>query len=141
MNTVNHLSPAAVLELARLNGIPVEDEAMAARIAAGGAAAAAAVEAIHKTTASGQDIAVLSAVEPADYLPTLESLAGTQSPDGERQAFKDIQKLKEFGEMDLVAVSAKLVSGELRSVGLVRAALERAERAQARTHCFLSLEK
>ena len=141
MDTVNHLSPAAVLELARLNGIPVDDEAMAVRIAAGGAAATAAVEAIRKANGRGQDIAVLSAVEPADYLPTLESLAGTQSPTGERQALKDIQALKEFDEMDLVAVSAKLVSGELRSVGLVRAALERAERAQARTHCFLSLEK
>ena len=103
MNSVNHLSPAAVLELARLNGIPVEDEAMAARIAAGGAAAAAAVEAIRKANGRGQDVAALSAVEPADYLPTLESLAGTQSPTGERQAFKDIQKVKEFGEVDLVS--------------------------------------
>jgi hypothetical protein len=76
------LSPAAVLELAALTGIPVDDEAMAARIAAGAGAAVAAVAAARASLqaaggapASAADEALLGA-EPADYLARLESLAG-----------------------------------------------------------------
>ena len=75
-------SPTAVLELAALTGIPVDDEAMAARIAAGAGAAVAAVAAARASLqaaggapASAADEALLGG-EPADYLALLESLAG-----------------------------------------------------------------
>ena len=79
---VMETSPTAVLELAALTGIPVDDEAMAARIAAGAGAAVAAVAAARASLqaaggapASAADDALLGA-EPADYLARLESLAG-----------------------------------------------------------------
>lgn len=66
------LSAAAVTELARITGIPVDDAAMAARIAAGAATAVAAVRA-------GIAIVVDSDVVPfdceTDYLAALERLA------------------------------------------------------------------
>jgi hypothetical protein len=81
------LSPTAVLELAALTGIPVDDEAMAARIAAGAGAAVAAVAAARASlqaacgspvmagaSAAAADEALFG-VEPADYLARLESLA------------------------------------------------------------------
>lgn len=84
------LSPAAVLELAALTGIPVDDEAMAARIAAGAGAAVAAVAAARASLqaaggstvmagapAAAADDALLGG-EPADYLALLESLAGDE---------------------------------------------------------------
>ena len=73
---VMETSPTAVLELAALTGIPVDDEAMAARIAAGAGAAVAAVAAARASLqAAGADEALLGG-EPADYLALLESLAG-----------------------------------------------------------------
>jgi hypothetical protein len=73
---VMETSPTAVLELAALTGIPVDDEAMAARIAAGAGAAVAAVAAARASLqAAGADEALLGA-EAADYLARLESLAG-----------------------------------------------------------------
>lgn len=66
------LSAAAVTELARITGIPVDDAAMAARIAAGAATAVAAVR-------EGIAIVVDSDVVPfdceTDYLAALERLA------------------------------------------------------------------
>ncbi|MEY2624956.1 MAG: amidase [Gammaproteobacteria bacterium] len=134
-DSASSLSAAAVLEIARLNGVPVDDEAMAARIAAGGSAAVAAVNALHRQI----DGARLSDVEPSDYLPTLESLAakvpGTSSRDVGSRGVKDSEGA------DLVSTAERLVAGELRSADLVRTALASAERAEARTHCFLSLDK
>ena len=43
-------------------------------------------------------------------------------------------------ELSLVEAAARLREGAINSVELTRAALARAERAQARTNCFLSLE-
>jgi hypothetical protein len=81
---VMETSPTAVLELAALTGIPVDDEAMAARIAAGAGAAVAAVAAARASLqaaggapASAADEALLGA-DPADYLARLESLAGDE---------------------------------------------------------------
>lgn len=72
------LSPAAVLELAALAGIPVDDEAMAARIAAGAGAAVAAVAAA-RASLQGADDPLLGG-EAADFLALLESLAGDDPP-------------------------------------------------------------
>jgi hypothetical protein len=76
---VMEISPTAVLELAALTGIPVDDEAMAARIAAGAGAAVAAVAAarVSLQAAGVADDALLGA-EPADFLARLESLAGDE---------------------------------------------------------------
>jgi hypothetical protein len=87
---VMDISPTAVLELAALTGIPVDDEAMAARIAAGAGAAVAAVSAARASLqaaggspvmagapAAAADDALFGA-EPADYLALLESLAGDE---------------------------------------------------------------
>lgn len=72
------LSPAAVLELAALTGIPVDDEAMAARIAAGAGAAVAAVAAA-RASLQGADDPLLGG-EASDFLALLESLAGDDPP-------------------------------------------------------------
>jgi hypothetical protein len=61
------LDPATVRDLARLAGLPLEDEALAARIAGGASAAIAAVAASVQQP--------LFDLEPLDYLATLERLA------------------------------------------------------------------
>jgi hypothetical protein len=75
------LSPSALMELSSLSGIPVDDTAMAERIAAG---AAAAVEAVHRvatvcSAAAGQGDDDLDPwlfeLEPSGYLALLEQLA------------------------------------------------------------------
>lgn len=70
------LSASAVLELAAVQGIPVDDAAMAERIAAGAHAAAAAVREVAATV----DAAALFEREPAEYLPVLEALAASDVP-------------------------------------------------------------
>jgi hypothetical protein len=66
-----------VLELAALAGIPVDDEAMALRIAVGAGAAVTAVAAARAAlqAAGALDDALLGG-EAADHLALLESLAG-----------------------------------------------------------------
>lgn len=126
------LSVGAVVELAQINGIPLE-EGMAERIAQGAAAATAAVR------ASCADVSIGSPakVEAADYLPTLERLA--RVPAASHTA-RSRPTPPDSEELDLVAASEALASGDRRSVDLVREALAAADRAQATTHCFLSLE-
>lgn len=70
------LSASAVLELAAVQGIPVDDTAMAERIAAGAHAAAAAVREVAATV----DAAALFEREPAEYLAVLETLAAPTAP-------------------------------------------------------------
>jgi hypothetical protein len=66
------LDPSTVRDLARLAGLPHQDEATAARIAAGASAAIAAVAAnLHEP---------LFDLEPNDYLATLERLADPPPP-------------------------------------------------------------
>ena len=71
------LSTASVLELAALAGIPIDDEAMALRIAVGAGAAVTAVAAACTAlqAADALDDALLGG-EVADHLALLESLAG-----------------------------------------------------------------
>jgi hypothetical protein len=71
---VDPLQPTTVRDLARLAGLPLDDEATAARIAAGASAAIAAVAASVREP--------LFDVEPNDYLATLERLADAP-PKGE----------------------------------------------------------
>jgi hypothetical protein len=64
-----------MLELSSLSGIPVDDAAMAERIAAG---AAAAVEAVRSVAAAQGELDLdqwLFDVEPSGYLALLEQLA------------------------------------------------------------------
>lgn len=74
------LSPAAVRELGAVADIPIDDEAMALRIAVGAGAAVMAVAAARAAlqVAGALDDALLGG-EPADHLATLESLAGDGS--------------------------------------------------------------
>ncbi len=71
------LSPAAVLELAALAGVPIDDETMALRIAVGAGAAVMAVAAARAAlqAVGALDDALLGG-EAADHLALLESLAG-----------------------------------------------------------------
>ena len=71
------LSTASLLELAALAGIPIDDEAMALRIAVGAGAAVTAVAAARAAlqAADALDDALLGG-EAADHLALLESLAG-----------------------------------------------------------------
>lgn len=64
-------SASAILEWALIAELPIEDELMAERIAAGAAAAAAAVRAIHEAVPLDGP----PPYEPADYLATLERCA------------------------------------------------------------------
>ncbi len=71
---IDPLAPSTVRDLARLAGLPLDDAATAARIAAGASAAVAAVAAsVHEP---------LFDHEPNDYLATLERLADAP-PKGE----------------------------------------------------------
>ena len=67
------ISPSTVLESAAVIGLPLEDEAAAARIAAG---AGAAVAAVREALAGVGDVDALFDREPAEYLALLEALAG-----------------------------------------------------------------
>lgn len=69
------LSPAAMLELSSLSGIPVDDAAMAERIAAGAAAAVDAVRKVAATQGAFDLDQWLFDVEPSGYLALLEQLA------------------------------------------------------------------
>jgi hypothetical protein len=61
------VDPQAVIALARAAGMPLADDAMAARVAAGAQSAVDAVrQSVHET---------LFDLEPADFLSTLEELA------------------------------------------------------------------
>jgi len=75
------VSSSTVLESAAVVGLPLEDEAVAARIAAGAGAAVAAVRAtLAKLDETGAD--ALFEREPAEYLALLEALA--EPPEGLR---------------------------------------------------------
>lgn len=65
------LDPATLRDLARLAGLPLENDDLAARIAGGASAAIAAVAASVREP--------LFDLEPGDYLATLERLA-TEPP-------------------------------------------------------------
>lgn len=66
------ITAATVRESAAVLGLPLEDEATAARIAAG---ADAAVAAVRTALAKVDDAASLFDREPAEYLALLEALA------------------------------------------------------------------
>lgn len=145
MTTPERLSIETVKEIAALHGLSIDDET-ALRIADGGAAASDAVRAACAATPIGTP----AAVEPADYLPTLETLARhtaettkASSPARSAGAISHdapITTAIDPCDLDLCAVTEGLVSGQRRSRDLVRAALARAEWAQSRTNCFLRLE-
>ncbi len=67
------LDPATIRDLARLAGLPLEDDGLPARIAGGATAAIAAVASSVREP--------LFDLEPGDYLATLERLAAVP-PDG-----------------------------------------------------------
>ena len=64
---IDPLDPATIRDLARLAGLPLDDDTLAPRIAGGASAAIAAVAASVREP--------LFDVEPGDYLGTLERLA------------------------------------------------------------------
>lgn len=77
------LSTGAVREIAALVGVPLDDEAAAARVAAGAGAAVAAVRAALDEVLAADGAAVDAALfgrEPSEYLALLEALA--DPPDG-----------------------------------------------------------
>ena len=71
------LPPSTVLVSAAAMGLPIDDEATAARIAAG---ASAAVAAVRAAAGSVGDDPLLFEREPADYLALLEALADPAVP-------------------------------------------------------------
>lgn len=75
-SNVAPLSAAAVMELARITGVPVDDAAMAARIAAG---AANAVAAVREGLAIVATTGVVTFDHDTDYLAALERLADDAS--------------------------------------------------------------
>lgn len=141
------LSAAAVEELARLIGIDVGGEALE-RVAAGAATAAAAVRAVLASGADGG----LFMREPADYLPLLESFAPAVVASPSSAPAAPLRRLAtsppsqsailalDLTALDLTALVEALALRRLRSVDLVRAALERAARLHARTRCFLRID-
>jgi hypothetical protein len=72
LDVVGKVSPATVLESAAVIGLPLDDEAVAARIAAG---AGAAVAAVREALSHLDDADALFEREPSEYLALLESLA------------------------------------------------------------------
>ena len=140
------LSSAAVLELACLVGIPIDDHLMAERLVAGASSAAAAVRALR---ARGTQQALQARVddgEPGDYLPLLENLTPKISAEFARRLTQPAQPGRlapaevDPCELGLVEVAARLAERRLRSVDVLQALLKRADRVNLRTNCFLSLE-
>jgi len=72
LDVVVRVSSATVLESAGVIGLPLDDEAVAARIAAG---AGAAVAAVREALSHLDDADALFEREPSEYLALLESLA------------------------------------------------------------------
>ncbi|MBU6377927.1 MAG: amidase [Gammaproteobacteria bacterium] len=123
---------------------------MAARIAAGAAAATHAVSAALALVPAQ----TLFAREPAEYLPLLEALAPrepatdgaastaaivtatTERPSAGRRDDADA----DWQDLDLCELARRLANRQLRSVEVVRASLARAEVVNARSHCFLAIE-
>ena len=138
MNTPS-LSVDAVLELARLTGLPVDDADMAERIAAGAAAAAHAVRVMVDSTVmpDGQ----FFGLESADYLSLLESLTPAARAQATiRDAAAGRASEGDPSTLELCEVAARLATRELRAIDVLRSALAAAERANQRTNCFLSIE-
>ena len=138
--TTGTLSSAAVLELASLVGIPVDDQPMAERLVAGAAAAAAAVGALRARSVQRTSQTPAVDGEPGDYLSLLEKLAPKISADLARVPAPMTSVKGDPCELGLVTVTAQLAERRLRSVDLLRALLERADSANLRTRCFLRLE-
>lgn len=140
------LSADSVIELARLLGISLADADTAERIAAGAAAAAAAVRAVLEHGSDGE----IFDREPSDYLPLLESLANREAQDGKRFELGGSASLLRRGaaaklandvlDGDLTDLVEQLAERRLRSTELTRAALERAAAARERTGCFLRID-
>ena len=133
------LSAGTVGELARLQGIPLVDADMGARIAAGAGVAAAAVRAVLEQGGDG----LIFDREPSEYLALLESLTRSDAHAG-----RNLHRLagvraagREPLEADLTELVQRLAERQLASSELVRAALQRAEEAQARTGCFLRIDR
>ena len=72
MASAAKVSSSTVLESAAVVGLPLDDEAVAARIAAG---AGAAVAAVREALSRVDDPDALLEREPAEYLAPLEALA------------------------------------------------------------------
>ena len=72
LDVVVKVSSATVLESAAVIGLPLADEAVAARVAAG---AGAAVAAVREALAHLDDADALFEREPSEYLALLEALA------------------------------------------------------------------
>lgn len=146
------LTVETVTGIAQLAGLPIDDAAVAARIAAGANAASNAVRAAL-ALAPEQD---LFAREPSDYLPLLESLAPQPGQVGGLAAVAVVEARSAAStgaaptnaaptnaapwNFDLCELAARLADRRLRSVEVVRAMLARAELANARTRCFLAIE-
>lgn len=79
MASAAKVSSSTVLESAAVVGLPLDDDAVAARIAAG---AGAAVAAVREALSRVDDPDALFEREPAEYLALLEALA--EPPKGPR---------------------------------------------------------
>ncbi len=137
------LSTAAVLELAGLVGIPIDDHLMAERLVAGASAAAAAVCALRARGVQPTSPTRAADGESGDYLSLLEKLTPKISTELTRQPTRPTQPASAEGdtcELTLVDLAVRLAERRLRSVDVLRVLLTRADRANSHTNCFLSLE-
>jgi len=144
MNKDTMLSLEAVFEFARLTGIPIDDDAMAERIAEG---ASAALEAVQQ---AWDDLgnAALFEYEPSAFLPTLEKHAITPviattlvKPDANLDKDRvTFDPLADLCDLDLVGVAAEIRAGKLTSVQVTQTVIARAMLVQAKNNCFINLE-
>lgn len=129
------LTTDAVFELARMAGHQVTEKDVAARIAAGAAAACAAVT---RFAAQG-----LSGTEPADFLAAQRELAPAAETRTGPLPSPPLQQpgtVTDLTALSLTEAATAVASGRCTSIALTEAYLARARAAQERLNCFLTLD-
>ncbi len=129
-----HLSADAVLQMARLAGHKVQEADLADRIAAGAAAACAAVSQFADRGLSG--------TEPGDFLSTQDELAATSERTDERstRSSSSLSSANDLTAMSLTEAADAIIAGRTTSVALTEACLMRAESSRTQLNCFLTLD-
>ena len=124
-----------VLELARMAGHQIEGEDVASRVAAGAAAACAAVT---HYAARG-----LGDCEPGDFLTAQNELAPAHQPAGTEPAAlatRTDRRPDDLTNWSLTEAADAIAAGRCSSVELTEAYLRRAQSEQIRLNCFLALD-
>jgi aspartyl-tRNA(Asn)/glutamyl-tRNA(Gln) amidotransferase subunit A len=138
MHQIRRPAPAdIVMEMARIAGFALDDSDEAARIAAGAAAASAALEPFAAWDPSG--------AEPGDFLQEQQALAppvahpATANAAASR-ATSTTAGVADFTALPLTEIADCIARGLVSSVAVTEACLRVAQQQQLRLNCFLQID-